>query len=503
MNMRNKIAILLTLGTLIFAIFIHTGLLLAQNNPQSVPESDFVATKQSLPEEEAKEEEIDPKQAEKDKFMEMIKAELSAAQKDLFDTRANVKDAEDKIDGLHEEIVTLSDQLANLDYQIRVTEKLIVDVTKQIKNKESELIVLEEDLRVKSIEIENQKQMLSEYLATLYERENSISDTFTSNKEINIAKLLLGDEPVADQLQEIRYFNILEDQGHAIFKKLEQLVEELESEKMEIKTKRVKLMLLNRQLDDEKVLLEEQKQSKKTLLEQTRGEEEIFQSLLQESQRQQAQIQEEIIKLQENLAYVKAEMELLGDRFDPKDYEALFSGEKISIYEFINATKDLDGEMFFRWPVYPGRGISAYFRDPSYVHVFGVGHNAIDIPVPQKTKIRAPASGVVFKVKDNGMGYSYLILAHRGGYMTVYGHIYEFLVEEGEKVLPGQPIALSGGAPGTKGAGLMTTGSHLHFEVMLGGNYVDPLYLLPLNYLPEDKLLALPARYHDLANTTN
>jgi hypothetical protein len=95
-------------------------------------------------------------------------------------------------------------------------------------------------------------------------------------------------------------------------------------------------------------------------------------------------------------------------------------------------------------------------------------------------------------VRDNGYGYSYLILAHAGGFMTVYGHVSEFRVAEGEKVFAGQIVALSGATPGTKGAGLMTTGAHLHFEVLKGGKYVDPLDYLPLSYLPLD---TLPEKY--------
>jgi murein DD-endopeptidase MepM/ murein hydrolase activator NlpD len=64
--------------------------------------------------------------------------------------------------------------------------------------------------------------------------------------------------------------------------------------------------------------------------------------------------------------------------------------------------------------------------------------------------------------------------------MTLYGHMYDIFVEEGEPVSRGDIIGLSGGAPGTRGAGYLTTGAHLHFETLKDGVNVDPMpYLDP------------------------
>ncbi len=131
------------------------------------------------------------------------------------------------------------------------------------------------------------------------------------------------------------------------------------------------------------------------------------------------------------------------------------------------------------WPAEPQLGISAYFHDESYEQRFGMVHEAIDIPVEQGSIVTAAADGVVVNISDNGMGYSSIVLRHNGGFATLYGHVSGFLVHEGQEVLAGDPIALSGGTPGTPGAGSMTTGAHLHFEVTRGGASVDPLTFLP------------------------
>jgi murein DD-endopeptidase MepM/ murein hydrolase activator NlpD len=84
----------------------------------------------------------------------------------------------------------------------------------------------------------------------------------------------------------------------------------------------------------------------------------------------------------------------------------------------------------------------------------------------------------VAKVSLNGLGYSYIAIDHADGVQTIYGHVSGSLVQEGDKVRMGSPIGLSGGRPGSEGAGLLTTGPHLHFAVRQDGVLVDPLQYL-------------------------
>ena len=56
----------------------------------------------------------------------------------------------------------------------------------------------------------------------------------------------------------------------------------------------------------------------------------------------------------------------------------------------------------------------------------------------------------------------------------------------------GGVIGLSGGIPGTKGAGWLTTGAHLHFEVFKNWKRADPLEFLPLELVP---VTSLPEKY--------
>ncbi len=146
-----------------------------------------------------------------------------------------------------------------------------------------------------------------------------------------------------------------------------------------------------------------------------------------------------------------------------------------TVYE----TQEALGDRILQWPVEAPEGLSATFEDSGYQARFGFPHHAIDIPVPQGTAIAAPDDGTVLKVSMNGLGYSFIVLEHNRGLQTVFGHITDATVNEGDNVTRGQLIGHTGGQPGTMGAGPLTTGPHLHFAVRKDGALVDPMQFLP------------------------
>lgn len=190
---------------------------------------------------------------------------------------------------------------------------------------------------------------------------------------------------------------------------------------------------------------------------------------LRENRRIMAEVHDQVLSLQGELARIDA-------RLRQKAGRELVRKGLIDAEDVRHASAA--GEPSFAWPVY-GK-VSAGFLNKPYVARFGVQHYGADIVVPQGTPVGAATDGVVFLVRDGGAtGYTYILIGHRDGYATLYGHIYEPLVRAGQEVAAGETIGLSGGTPGTRGAGPMTTAAHLHFEVIQNGVNVDPLRVLP------------------------
>jgi len=111
------------------------------------------------------------------------------------------------------------------------------------------------------------------------------------------------------------------------------------------------------------------------------------------------------------------------------------------------------------------------FVTQGLLDVEGVEHPGIDIAVPTDSYIRAAGGGTVAEAGEDPVYGRYVVLDHGEGYRSVYGHASELLVEAGEVIRPGEVIALSGSTG-------RSTAPHLHFEILLDGEAVDPLSLL-------------------------
>jgi murein DD-endopeptidase MepM/ murein hydrolase activator NlpD len=97
-------------------------------------------------------------------------------------------------------------------------------------------------------------------------------------------------------------------------------------------------------------------------------------------------------------------------------------------------------------------------------------HTGVDWATPYGTPIFASGNGVVEKVGPEGGYGKYVRLKHNNGYETAYGHMSAFAkgLEVGKRVRQGQII----GFVGSTG---MSTGPHVHYEILVNGRFVDPM----------------------------
>lgn len=95
------------------------------------------------------------------------------------------------------------------------------------------------------------------------------------------------------------------------------------------------------------------------------------------------------------------------------------------------------------------------------------GHSGIDIKTCAKDTIRCAFDGVVRMAKAYGGYGNVIVVRHPSGIETVYGHNFSNFVKSGDVVKAGQPLGLTGRT------GRAST-EHLHFEVRVNGQHINP-----------------------------
>ena len=98
-------------------------------------------------------------------------------------------------------------------------------------------------------------------------------------------------------------------------------------------------------------------------------------------------------------------------------------------------------------------------------------HPGLDIAVPTDSYIRAAGGGTVVDVGEDDVYGRFVVLDHGDGYTSVYGHASLTMVTRGQQVRQSEVIALSGSTG-------RSTAPHLHFEILLDGEAIDPLTLV-------------------------
>jgi len=131
----------------------------------------------------------------------------------------------------------------------------------------------------------------------------------------------------------------------------------------------------------------------------------------------------------------------------------------------------------FIWPeptsqISQGFGPTTFWFEPPYAG-YPHFHTGIDLVAPFGSPVYAADDGMVALVGSSSSGYgNYVVIAHAGGFNTLYGHLSTALVKVGQTVTQGTVVGLEGSTGNS-------TGPHLHFELRIGQRPVDPTPYLP------------------------
>lgn len=98
---------------------------------------------------------------------------------------------------------------------------------------------------------------------------------------------------------------------------------------------------------------------------------------------------------------------------------------------------------------------------------FNPGHHGLDFGVVEGTAIKSTMNGKVIYSGWNDQGYGNLLIVENGSRRTYYAHLSELSLKEGDAVQAGETVGFSGNTGNS-------TGPHLHYEVRINGQTIDP-----------------------------
>jgi len=156
------------------------------------------------------------------------------------------------------------------------------------------------------------------------------------------------------------------------------------------------------------------------------------------------------------------------------------------VIDYYDETGKSAKKFLLRKPVGPGvmRSGFGFRRHP----IMGISkmHTGVDWAAPYGTPIFASGNGTVETAGWEGGYGKYVRLKHSNGYETAYGHMSAFArgIEPGKRVRQGQVI----GFVGSTG---LSTGAHVHYEIVVNRRFVDPMRIrLPRGRVLEGPILA-------------
>lgn len=381
-----------------------------------------------------------PLRAQADVFLDDLNRQIKAKQ----DT---MKQLEDKIATYKKSIEVKQGESLSLNNQLALLDSRVVKTGLDIQLAQAEIDAL-------NLEIESLETIIKEKEANIAKHKSFIANLL---RQIHIGesrdylKVLILSSSFSEYFNQTKYLESLNADLVRTLRQVKSDKNEIEAKQKISLAKKDRLTEVKNTLSDRRASLEEQEESKKYLLKQTKLSENKFRLLL-------AQLRQEYSAFDQEMAALQRRVE-----------SELASSNKL----------ESDGNLSLTWPIVHDRGISAYFRDQTYPFRFLFEHSGLDIKASQGTQVYAPASGYVAWVRSGSRGYGNSIMViHNNGVATLYAHLSRFSVSEDNFVKRGDLLGYSGGTPGTPGAGF-STGPHLHFEVRENGLPVDPLgYLM-------------------------
>lgn len=344
--------------------------------------------------------------------------ELKRRERELEELKQKMEALDAELDANQDLQSETNQKIRNINADVKKLEDEILTLNEEIKITEQNIVVKVEEIEATELTISEKNHLLNDRLRVMYK-----------TGDIGYLEVLFGAEDFTDLLSRIDMIQkiLIHDQN---------LIQSLKDQRDLLETKKIELELVK----DELLVLFKSKVSKQDDLEIALNNLIVFKNQLKNDEAAMKEIEEQFLEEADELTEIIKNLEL--------------------------APEYVGGVML--WPVPGNFTITSPFGNRLHpITKEYKMHTGLDIDGSMNTPIVSAQTGTVVYANWFGSYGKTVIIDHGGGHTTLYAHLNDILVSVGSVVKKGDMVAKMG----TTG---VSTGTHLHFEVRINGEYVDP-----------------------------
>ena len=337
-------------------------------------------------------------------------------------------------------IGSVSEQLQQIEEQLR-------QATAELGTIKEQRVAVENDITLNERQLAEAQKRLEGRESVFYKR---VRDIYI-NGRLSYLDVVIGSKDFSDFANRLEVLKRIIDSDITLINEIKKERADIEAHKQKLEADRAKL-----------VELEKSALAKQAEIEQKKAERNV---VLQKAQNDRATAMQAIEELNASSAQVSA---MLKERQAARAAAAAAAAAAAQSSGGQGASDNwVQGTGQLGWPV-SGEITSPYGYRVHPIWGTTIYHSGIDIGVDEGTPVHAADGGVVvWSGWMGGYGYA-VVIDHGNGLSTLYGHNSELAVDEGQSVAKGQVISYAGSTGNS-------TGPHVHFEVRVNGDPVDPM----------------------------
>lgn len=365
-------------------------------------------------------------------------ASLEDAENEKQSLEEKKKKTEEKIAKLEKKKSNILEYIEELDTQMAELDKEMETLSKDISSLESNLEVTRANLETAKETEENQYEIMKKRIKYMYENGNT-----------NYLNIFFQADSFYEMLNSAEYISKISDYDKNLFQSYLVTKQNIEKEEASLSQQLADLQTLNEEYEYEKNTVEELTADKQEQLK-------AYSKKIKSSEKNVEEYDDAIAKQEEEI-------------------DRLLLEERNKMYALIKKRADAAGMTveeygeLFTWPLaVQGRITSKFGRRSAPTAGASTYHKGVDIAAAQGTSILASSAGKVVTARYSSSAGNYAMIYHGDDIYTVYMHMSKLNVKVGDKVEQGEIIGLVGSTG-------FSTGPHLHFGMMINGNYVNPL----------------------------